>query len=45
MQATSTDAEPDPTPLSSDSMAARDAAYNPEHHDKLKHVERRRIGG
>ena len=23
-----------------DSMAARDAAYNPEHHDKLKHVER-----
>ena len=37
--------EPDPTPLSSDSMAARDAAYNPEHHDKLKHVERRRIGG
>lgn len=29
-----------PSPLSSDSKAARDTAYNPEHHDRMKHVLR-----
>jgi hypothetical protein len=33
--------EPGPTSLSSDSKSARDVSYNPEHHDKMKHVERR----
>ena len=35
------EAESGPTPLASDSKAARDTAYNPEHHDKMKHVQRR----
>ena len=30
-----------PTQLATDSKAARDVSYNPEHHDKMKHVERR----
>ena len=30
-----------PSDLSSDNMAARDLAYNPEHHARTKHVERR----
>jgi hypothetical protein len=30
-----------PTSLSTDSKSARDVSYNPEHHDKMKHVERR----
>ena len=29
---------PSPIPLSVDNKAARDLAYNPEHHDKSKHV-------
>ena len=33
--------EPDPTGLSTDSKSARDTAYNPENHDKMKHVQRR----
>ena len=34
-------AEPSPTQLHTDSKSARDVSYNPEHHDKMKHVERR----
>jgi ribosomal protein L18E len=34
-------AEDGPTHLSTDSKSARDVSYNPEHHDKMKHVERR----
>ena len=34
-------AQTEATSLASDSKAARDTAYNPEHHDKMKHVERR----
>ena len=30
-----------PTSLATDNKAARDLAYNPEHHDKTKHIERR----
>ena len=30
-----------PTPLATDNKAARDLAYNPEHHEKTKHIERR----
>ncbi len=30
-----------PTSLSVDNKAAADTAYNPEHHDKVKHIERR----
>ena len=30
-----------PTSLASDSKSARDVSYNPEHHDRMKHVERR----
>ena len=30
-----------PTLLYTDSKAERDVSYNPEHHDKMKHVERR----
>ena len=30
-----------PSCLSTDNMGARDLAYNPEHHDKTKHVARR----
>ena len=33
--------EPDPTPLATDSKSARDVSYNPEHHDRMKHVQRR----
>ena len=33
--------EPGPTPLATDSQSARDVSYNPEHHDKMKHVQRR----
>ena len=33
--------EPGPTHLSTDSSSARDVSYNPEHHDRMKHVERR----
>ena len=33
--------EPGPTHLASDSKSARDISYNPEHHDRMKHVERR----
>ena len=33
--------EPGPTSLSTDSQSARDISYNPEHHDRMKHVERR----
>ena len=30
-----------PTSLSTHNKAARDLAYNPEHHEKTKHIERR----
>ena len=30
-----------PTSLSVDNSAARDLAYNPQHHERMKHVERR----
>ena len=30
-----------PTALATDNKAARDLAYNPEHHEKSKHIERR----
>ena len=30
-----------PSELSTDNQAARDLSYNPEHHNKTKHVERR----
>ena len=33
--------EPSPTPLATDSKSARDVSYNPEHHDRMKHVQRR----
>ena len=33
--------ESSPTPLSTDSKSARDVSYNPEHHDRMKHVQRR----
>ena len=33
--------EPSPTQLATDSKSARDVSYNPEHHDKMKHVQRR----
>ena len=33
--------EPNPTPLATDSKSARDVSYNPEHHDRMKHVQRR----
>ena len=33
--------EPDPTQLYTDSKSARDVSYNPQHHDRMKHVERR----
>ena len=35
------DAESEPTRLRTDSQSARDVSYNPEHHDRMKHVERR----
>ena len=31
----------EPTLLYTDSKSARDVSYNPEHHDRMKHVERR----
>ena len=31
----------DPTRLTVDNQAARDLAYNPEHHSRTKHIERR----
>ena len=31
----------DPTRLSVDNQAAQDLAYNPEHHQRTKHIERR----
>ena len=34
-------AEPGPSSLSTDSQSARDVSYNPEHHDRMKHVARR----
>ena len=33
--------EPGPSTLSTDSQSARDVSYNPEHHDRMKHVARR----
>ena len=33
--------EPGPTKLATDSQSARDVSYNPEHHDRMKHVQRR----
>ena len=33
--------EPSPTSLATDSKSARDVSYNPEHHDRMKHVQRR----
>ena len=36
--------EPEPGPsthLATDSQSARDVSYNPEHHDRMKHVQRR----
>ena len=33
--------EPGPTTLANDSQSARDISYNPEHHDRMKHVQRR----
>ena len=34
-------ARPAPSSLATDSKAARDTSYNPEHQDRVKHVERR----
>ena len=34
-------AVPGPTPLFTDNTGARDLSYNPEHHDKTKHIARR----
>ena len=31
----------DPMSLSTDNTAARDVSYNPEHHQRIKHIERR----
>ena len=33
--------DPAPTALSVDNTAARDLSYNPEHHKRVKHIERR----
>jgi hypothetical protein len=33
--------EDTPSSLSTDSQSARDVSYNPEHHDRMKHVQRR----
>ena len=35
------DSESGPTKLATDSQSARDVSYNPEHHDRMKHVQRR----
>ena len=34
-------AEPGPSTLATDSKSARDVSYNPQHHDRMKHVARR----
>ena len=36
-------AEAGPSSLATDSQSARDVSYNPEHHDRMKHVERRHL--
>ena len=36
-------AEPCPSPLATDSQSARDVSYNPQHHDRMKHVQRRHL--
>ena len=33
--------EPGPSSLATDSQSARDVSYNPQHHDRMKHVQRR----
>ena len=33
--------EAGPSSLSTDSQSARDVSYNPQHHDRMKHVQRR----
>ena len=33
--------EQQPSALSTDSQSARDVSYNPQHHDRMKHVQRR----
>eukprot|EP00965_Chrysotila_dentata_P093616 3093536-Pleurochrysis_carterae.AAC.1 len=33
--------QPEPTPLSMDNKSAIDLAYNPEHHQRTKHIDRR----
>ena len=33
--------EPGPSSLVTDSQSARDVSYNPQHHDRMKHVQRR----
>ena len=33
--------DPEPTALKVDNQAARDLAYNPEHHQRTKHIDRR----
>ena len=35
------EAEPGPSALGTDSQSARDVSYNPQHHDRMKHVQRR----
>ena len=35
------DRDGEPTQLSVDNTAARDVAYNPEHHGRIKHIKRR----
>ena len=34
-------AEHGPSSLATDSQSARDVSYNPQHHDRMKHVQRR----
>ena len=34
------DPEPGPSTLATDSQSARDVSYNPQHHDRMKHVDR-----
>ena len=33
--------EASPSSLATDSQSARDVSYNPQHHDRMKHVQRR----
>ena len=35
------ESETGPSSLATDSQSARDVSYNPEHHDRMKHVQRR----